>query len=171
MTSYGGYLEFTLRYVPRPGAEEPSDGEALVEIKVSNWRPLICDLLFIFQGNDITFVHHGEAKERVEAGAKFSVLLQESAWERLDRPGEAASREYLMMALADLEYVIIKAAHSELTEEAGISEITLDIGQERRTGLGLAGAVEECSCPPGYKGPEWSTLIGPDQSRYCALIG
>ena len=80
------------------------------------------------------------------------MLLQESAWERLDRPGEAASREYMMMALADLQYVLIKAAHSEVTVEAGISEITLDIGQERRTGLGRAGAVEECSCPPGYKG-------------------
>ena len=34
VTSYGGFLEFTLRYVPKPGAEEPSDGEALVEINV-----------------------------------------------------------------------------------------------------------------------------------------
>ena len=106
----------------------------------------------IFQGNDITFVHYGEAKERGEAGEKFSVLLQETAWERLDRPGEAATREYLMMALADLQYIIIKAAHSELTVEAGISEITLDIGQDRPTGLEVAGAVEECLCPPGYRG-------------------
>ena len=35
MTSYGGYLEFTLRYVPVPGADEQSDGDALVEIFVS----------------------------------------------------------------------------------------------------------------------------------------
>ena len=35
LSSYGGYLEFTLRYVPKPGENEPSDGEALVEIFVS----------------------------------------------------------------------------------------------------------------------------------------
>ena len=34
VSSYGGFLEFTLRYVPKPGAEEPSDGEALVELNV-----------------------------------------------------------------------------------------------------------------------------------------
>lgn len=34
VSSYGGFLEFTLRYVPRPGAEEPSDKEALVELNV-----------------------------------------------------------------------------------------------------------------------------------------
>ena len=35
ISSYGGFLEFTLRFVPRPGMEEPSDGEPLVEISVS----------------------------------------------------------------------------------------------------------------------------------------
>ena len=34
LSSYGGYLEFTLRFVPRPGEEEQSDGEALVELSV-----------------------------------------------------------------------------------------------------------------------------------------
>ena len=34
LSSYGGYLEFTLRFVPSPGEEEPSDGEALVELSV-----------------------------------------------------------------------------------------------------------------------------------------
>ena len=58
----------------------------------------------------------------------------------------------MMMAMADLQYIIVKAAHSEKTVEAGISEISMDIGQERRTEGGLASAVEECSCPPGYKG-------------------
>ena len=36
LKSYGGYLEFNLRYVPKPGENEPSDGEAIVEIFVSN---------------------------------------------------------------------------------------------------------------------------------------
>ena len=106
----------------------------------------------LIQGNDITFVHYPESSQTSESGERFSVLLHETVWERLDRPGETASREYMMMALADIQYIIVKAAHSERTEEAGISDISMDVGQERRTDLGLASAVEECSCPPGYKG-------------------
>ena len=58
--------------------------------------------VLLLQGNDITFVHFPEASETTEAGEKFSVLLHETVWQRLDRPGETASREYMMMALADI---------------------------------------------------------------------
>ena len=95
----------------------------------------------LIQGNNITFVHYPESSQTSEAGERFSVLLHETVWERLDRPGETASREYMMMALADIQYIIVKAAHSERTEEAGISEISMDVGQERRTDLSLASAV------------------------------
>jgi len=135
VTSYGGYLEFTLRYVPKPGAEEQSDGEALVELS----------------GNDIRFVHFSEAVGQSDKGHHYKVLFHESMWERLDRPGEKANREHMMMALADLEYIIIKAAHSAQTKESSISDVSMDHSKERNTGL-PATAVEECQCPPGYKG-------------------
>jgi len=136
ITSYGGYLEFTLRFVPRPGAEEPSDDEPLVELS----------------GNDIRFVHYSEATGQSEKGHHYKVLMHESKWERVDRQGEPANREHMLMALADLEYIIIKAAHSEQTKESSISEVSMDYAQERNTGLAVATAVEECQCPPGYKG-------------------
>jgi len=136
ISSYGGYLEFTLRYIPIPGAEEQSDQEALVELN----------------GNDIRFVHFSEATSQSEKGHHYKVLLHESQWERVDRQGEKANREHLMMALADLDYIIVKAAHSERTLESSISGVSLDYGQERSTRSGLASAVEECQCPEGYKG-------------------
>jgi len=136
VSSYGGFLEFTLRYVPTPGAEEQADEEPLVELK----------------GNDITFVHSSEAVGRSEKGYQYKVLLHESQWDRDDGKGGKANREHMMMALADLEFIIIKAAHSGRTMESSISGVSMDYGQERNTRTSLATAVEECQCPPGYKG-------------------
>ena len=106
------------------------------------------------QGNDIVFVHFSEPVEAGPSGHRYRVLMHESAWERLDRPGSPASREYMMMALAGLDHILIKAAHSGLTSTAGISDVSLDTGSERapRSGRGRASAVEQCQCPPGYKG-------------------
>ena len=71
------------------------------------------------QGNDVIFVHHSEPVSVTDAGARFKVLLHESKWERLDMPDKTASREYLMMALSNINYIIVKAAHSERTTTAG----------------------------------------------------
>lgn len=106
------------------------------------------------QGNDITFVHFSESVESGPSGHKYRVPMHESAWERLDRPGSPASREYLMMALAGLDNILVKAAHSGRTSAAGISDVSLDTGNEREPypSRGRASAVEQCQCPPGYKG-------------------
>ena len=95
------------------------------------------------QGNDVMFVHFSEPLETGPSGHKFRVLIHESAWERLDRPGSPASREYIMMALAGLDNILIKAAFSERTSTAGISDVSLDTGSERdpRSGRGRASAV------------------------------
>ena len=39
---------------------------------------------------------------------RFSVGMHEALWKRVDRPGEPANREHMLMALAGLEYIIIK---------------------------------------------------------------
>ena len=117
VSSYGGYLEFTLRYVPTPGNEEQSDGEALVEINVKQDTLYKCRHCY-YQGNDIRFLHYSEAVGQSEKGHHYKVLLHESQWERVDRQGQKANREHMMMALADLDYILIKAAHSERTMES-----------------------------------------------------
>ena len=121
VSSYGGYLEFTLRYVPTPGNEEQSDGEALVEINVrhtTNLSQIWKSNPYCYQGNDIRFLHYSEAVGQSEKGHHYKVLLHESQWERVDRQGQKANREHMMMALADLDYILIKAAHSERTMES-----------------------------------------------------
>ena len=39
---------------------------------------------------------------------RFSVGMHEALWKRVDRPGEPANREHMLMALAGLEYIIVK---------------------------------------------------------------
>ena len=39
---------------------------------------------------------------------RYSVGLHEGVWKRVDRPGEPANREHMLMALAGLEYIIVK---------------------------------------------------------------
>ena len=43
------------------------------------------------------FVHFSEPFEVSPSGHKYRVLMHESAWERIDRPGTPASREYMMI--------------------------------------------------------------------------
>ena len=40
--------------------------------------------------------------------------LHEGVWKRVDRPGEPANREHMLMALAGLEYIIVKVEHLEM---------------------------------------------------------
>ena len=65
------------------------------------------------------FVHYAEPVDITDSGYKYRVMLHESQWERLEMPGNQASREYMMMMLADIKHVLIKAAHSERTTSAG----------------------------------------------------
>ena len=39
---------------------------------------------------------------------RYSVGMHEGVWKRVDRPGEPANREHMLMALAGLEYIIVK---------------------------------------------------------------
>ena len=42
---------------------------------------------------------------------RYIVGMQEGVWKRVDRPGELANREHFLMALAGLEYIIVKVKH------------------------------------------------------------
>lgn len=80
----------------------------------------------------------------------FSVPLLEQYWQRND--GKAADREHLLMALADLDAILIKATYTTNTEEVALMSVSLDIAVERNTGRERALSVEQCHCPVGYRG-------------------
>ena len=71
---------------------------------------------FSFQGNDIRLLHY--PKQRLHSpGEPYSVRLLESDWVRQD--GGRVDREHLLMALAAVQHVLVRANLAEGVEEAG----------------------------------------------------
>lgn len=63
-----------------------------------------------------------------------------------------ATREHLMMVLADLDDILIQASYSTEMLSSSISDISMEIAVPNYSGLAQALEVEQCRCPPGYQG-------------------
>ena len=71
-------------------------------------------------------------------------------WQRPD--GMPATREHLMMVLADLDDILIRASYSSEMRSSSISEVSMEVAVPNYSGLAQALEVEQCRCPPGYQG-------------------
>ncbi|KAK6175562.1 hypothetical protein SNE40_014001 [Patella caerulea] len=134
VSAYGGYLRFTLRYRPGQDNSPIISGEPIVELT----------------GNEIDLIYRSNKQVPANSQESFQIQLFEKNWFRMD--GQEATREHLLMALADLDAILIRATYTETTDEAALSDVTLDVAEDRFTGQDRAMAVEQCVCPRGYKG-------------------
>ncbi|XP_059622285.1 basement membrane-specific heparan sulfate proteoglycan core protein isoform X2 [Phlebotomus argentipes] len=136
VTSYGGVLNYTVRFTPQPGSAMSRNSAPDVVIKSEN---------------DITILHFRKDEIRPTAPQSYSVPIIEQHWQRSD--GKEVNREHLLMALADVSYIFIKATYTTTTDEAALSQVSLDIAVPKsvQTG-GRAYEVEMCQCPQGYTG-------------------
>nr|XP_045613717.1 basement membrane-specific heparan sulfate proteoglycan core protein-like isoform X12 [Procambarus clarkii] len=134
ISSYGGNLTYSLRHVPAPGGQLSTNNDFAVEI----------------YGNDITLKHFSRNQLSATQQETVSVPLYEQYWERQD--GQEVNREHFLMALADLENILIKATYTTNSREVGLKEVILDYAEPRNTGQRRAFAVEMCECPVGYQG-------------------
>ncbi|XP_068986148.1 basement membrane-specific heparan sulfate proteoglycan core protein-like isoform X23 [Bombus flavifrons] len=135
VTSYGGNLKYTVRYVPSPGGQSSKNNAADVEL---------------ISANDINLLYFSKESPEPNTPQTFVVPLLEQYWQRND--GTQADREHLLMALADIRAIRIKATYTTHTDEAALSLVSLDTAEKYNTGRTRAVEVEECSCPVGYKG-------------------
>ena len=78
------------------------------------------------------------------------IFVSQESFRRPDQ--EPATREHLLMALADLEYILIRATYHTEGFESNLRDVTLDIAVPDDTRQSLAYEVEQCRCPPGYIG-------------------
>ncbi|XP_032156611.1 basement membrane-specific heparan sulfate proteoglycan core protein isoform X9 [Sapajus apella] len=134
VTSYGGELRFTVTQRPQPGSA-PLRGQPLV----------------VLQGNNIVLEHHGAQEPGPGQPSTFTVPFREEAWQRPD--GQPATREHLLMALAGIDTLLIRASYAQQPAESRVSGISMDVAVPEETGQDPALEVEHCSCPPGYRGP------------------
>ncbi|CAM1304488.1 HSPG2 (predicted) [Pycnogonum litorale] len=132
LTSYGGYLNFTVSYSAGFDTQPNTDPDVLIS------------------GNDIVLVYRYREAPRAGTGNTISIPLYETLWRRQD--GGDANREHMLMALADLQAILIKATYTQETTSSSIKDVSLDHSVEGRTGQSRAYAVEQCRCPPGYVG-------------------
>ncbi|KAM7247874.1 hypothetical protein CapIbe_001827 [Capra ibex] len=134
VTSYGGELRFTVTQRPQPGSA-PLHGQPLV----------------VLQGNNIVLEHHTSQEPSSGQPSTFTVPFWEQAWQRPD--GQPATREHLLMALADIDSLLVQASHTQRPAESRVSGISMDVAVPEDTGQDPALEVEQCACPPGYRGP------------------
>ncbi|XP_044017592.1 basement membrane-specific heparan sulfate proteoglycan core protein-like isoform X4 [Aphidius gifuensis] len=135
VTSYGGSLKYTVRYVPSPGGQSSKNSAADVEL---------------ISSNDINLLYYSRKSPEPNSVQSFEVPLLEQFWQRTD--GTQADREHLLMALADIQAIRIKATYTTNTDETAISQVSLDNAEKYNTGKDRAVEVEECTCPAGYTG-------------------
>ncbi|CAM9797951.1 unnamed protein product, partial [Bubo scandiacus] len=133
VTSYGGELRYTVTHRAPAGAQ-----------------PLLRQPDVLLQGNGILLEHFSDAKPASGVPTTVTVPFRERAWRRAD--GRDATREHLLMALADVDLFMIRASYSDQPEESRLADVSLDVAVPHATGRPPALEVEDCACPPGYRG-------------------
>ncbi|XP_030623830.1 basement membrane-specific heparan sulfate proteoglycan core protein [Chanos chanos] len=132
--SYGGRLKYKISYVAGQRGTNIEDTDVQII------------------GNDITLVSRqswprGQGQRESRA---FEIVFREENWRRPD--GMPATREHLMMVLADLDDILIRASYHTEMRSSSISDISMEVAVPNYTGLSQADEVEQCRCPPGYQG-------------------
>ncbi|VDM94872.1 unnamed protein product [Thelazia callipaeda] len=130
VTSYGGILKYVFRY--------------------SGVGPINTDADVILRGNDITLLYKHHQSPIAGRDNVVEVKLFEDQWQRMD--GQPATREHLIMALSDLDALLIKLNYVEDSSSSSLISVSLDYAQSHVTGGDIAYEVEQCRCPPGYIG-------------------
>lgn len=134
LKSYGGYLRFIVRQSNRG---YPTPGPTV--ILTGNGYTLLSKQVHTLQPN---------RDERVEirffAGewVKRSENYQETF----------ATREEIMMTLANIDNLLIKLQYNDGPLNTTLSNIEMESAAQPNSGLGPASYVEECECPVGYSG-------------------
>ncbi|XP_071333360.1 basement membrane-specific heparan sulfate proteoglycan core protein isoform X1 [Trachinotus anak] len=134
VTAYGGELRYTVQFTP------------FQRSLVIDGKPDV-----VLQGNGIFLEHYSQTKPLPRVRQTFTVTFRESGWRRAD--GQPCTREHLLMALADVTVLMIRASYADNMDESSISDIKMDIAVPHSTGNERALEVEECACPQGYRGP------------------
>ncbi|KAK7085775.1 Laminin subunit alpha-2 [Halocaridina rubra] len=134
--SYNGYLRFRVT----------SDGGQ------NNYPPQILESypLVSLQGNwQLVLEYYPPAISR---DGRYEVKLHEDYWRLKNKP-QVVTREMMMIALQNIQHILIRATDASDDTTALLQEVTMDIAAEgspvsSRVALG----VEQCFCPPNYSG-------------------
>ena len=131
LKSYGGFLRYEVEFSGRSPSNDIPD--------------------VIVQGNGYTLTHSVAGRLNPNSRNNMTVQFSPRNWYKAD--GSYATREEIMMVLANVENILIKLQYIDNGERnVELVHVSLDSAALRDFGLGSASLVEECRCPTGYTG-------------------
>ncbi|XP_063590781.1 laminin subunit alpha lam-3-like isoform X2 [Penaeus indicus] len=88
----------------------------------------------------------------ISSDGRYEVKLHEDYWRLKNKP-KKVTREMMMIALQNIQHILIRATHAADATTASLHDVTMDIAAEgspvsSRVALG----VEQCFCPKSYSG-------------------
>nr|XP_047930545.1 laminin subunit alpha-5 isoform X4 [Anser cygnoides] len=135
VSSYGGHLRYELHSDPRRGdVFIPMESRPDVILKGNQMSIMFLEGSYPSPGG----VHEGQL-QLVEGNFRHT------------ETHNPVSREELMMVLANLEQLQIRALFSQLSSSVSLRRVVLEIATDTATGV-QASNVELCFCPANYQG-------------------
>uniref|UniRef100_A0A452GNZ3 Basement membrane-specific heparan sulfate proteoglycan core protein n=1 Tax=Gopherus agassizii TaxID=38772 RepID=A0A452GNZ3_9SAUR len=131
--SYGGYLSFKVRYGLARGQSEP--------VQKSN---------VVIVGNGQKLIYRVQVPTQPSVVNQRQIHFTEENWQQ--ESGAPVSREMLLLALQNLESILVQTVYDNKMASVGLSDIAMDTTTMELTSQGVAQGVEECRCPIGYSG-------------------
>ncbi|XP_043794597.1 laminin subunit alpha-2 isoform X1 [Apis laboriosa] len=132
VVSYGGFLRFA------------SSTEGGIPLRSTFQYPIVQ-----LQGNDKIVLEYYLPVPADDN--RYEVRFHESLWQLQNRPDYKVTREVLMVALQNLQYILIKASDNAEFTKATLLEASMDAAVLTPTHIPqLATGVEICKCPPEY---------------------
>ncbi|XP_049762590.1 laminin subunit alpha-1 [Schistocerca cancellata] len=133
--SYGGYLRFTI---------QSENSNRIFPVKTVPSYPLVQ-----LQGNGRIILEYYPVASNPHG--HYEIRFHESLWRQKGKLGEKVTREILMIALQNIQHILIRATDSLDFSKVVLRDVTLDTavavpGQPPP----LAKGVELCACPPEY---------------------
>ncbi|XP_053952223.1 basement membrane-specific heparan sulfate proteoglycan core protein isoform X19 [Anastrepha ludens] len=151
LKSYGGYMRYEVNYMGNGRLNQAPD--------------------VIITGNGFTLTHRVRIQPEPNVNNKISVQFNSGNWYKTD--GRRATREEIMMVLANVDNILIRLSYIDATErEVELTNIVMDSAGLDDQGLGSASLVEKCACPPGYVGDSCESCApGYVREKYGPWLG
>lgn len=153
LKSYGGYFRYEIEFSGRGSLNEAPDIILIVShySTRSLWIFFQMEVSNILQGNGYDLVYRRDLP--ISEGNRNSVAVPFSPGYWYNAESRLASREEIMMALSNVENILIKLQYiDQVQREIELLNIVMDSSSLSDQGTGSASFVEECRCPVGYSG-------------------
>lgn len=141
--SYGGHIRYTIRY----------------RVPFVQEQPKIPDV--ILRGNGINLYHYVKGGYNTNQDTNIKIRFWEGEWHKNDLSArseipplfDATTREDIMIALQNIDFIYIKATYDEQVIDSSILNVEMDTAAlTNATGAEQSAYVEKCQCPDGYQG-------------------